>query len=92
MIRSIRHNGLQALFEQGSRRGVGANEADKLLRIMRRLNRARVPADLNVQGYHLHQLSGDRAGTWSIRVTRNWRLTFRLEDYDVYDVDYEDYH
>ena len=39
-----------------------------------------------------HQLTGDRKGTWSLHVTRNWRLTFRMEDGEVVDVDCEDYH
>jgi proteic killer suppression protein len=39
-----------------------------------------------------HQLTGDRKGVWSLNVTRNWRLTFRIEDDEILDVDYEDYH
>jgi toxin HigB-1 len=40
-----------------------------------------------------HELTGDRAGTWSLTVTRNWRMTFRItEDGAVADVDLEDYH
>lgn len=42
--------------------------------------------------WRVHRLSGDRAGTWSLRVTRNFRLTFRIEDGEVQDVNYEDYH
>ena len=43
-------------------------------------------------GLNLHQLIGDRKGTWSVRVSGNWRVTFRFEGEDVTDVDYEDYH
>jgi len=39
-----------------------------------------------------HQLSGSRKGVWSLHVTRNWRLTFRIEEGEIVDVDYEDYH
>jgi len=39
-----------------------------------------------------HQLTGDRKGVWSLHVTRNWRLTFRIKDGEISDVDYEDYH
>ena len=39
-----------------------------------------------------HILTGDRKGTWSLRVTRNWRLTFRIEDDEIIDMDLEDYH
>ena len=43
-------------------------------------------------GLNLHSLIGDRKGTWSVRVSGNWRVTFRFEGKDVTDVDYEDYH
>ena len=39
-----------------------------------------------------HQLTGNRKGTWSLQVTRNWRVTFRIEDGEIVDLDYEDYH
>ena len=39
-----------------------------------------------------HQLTGDRKGVWSLHVTRNWRLTFQIENSEIVDVDYEDYH
>ncbi len=42
--------------------------------------------------WNVHRLTGDRKGVWSLRVTRNWRLTFRVEDEEVVDVDFEDYH
>lgn len=92
MIRSFRHGGLQRLWELGSRKGIGAREVEKILRILYRLNEATMPSQLDIQGHRLHQLSGDRSGTWSIRVTRNWRITFRFEGSDVHDINYEDYH
>ena len=49
--------------------------------------------DMNVYpGWRLHPLTGALKGFWSISVTGNWRLIFRFEDGDVYDVDYLDYH
>ena len=42
--------------------------------------------------WRAHRLSGNRKGVWSLHVTRNWRLTFRIGDGEVWDVDYEDYH
>jgi proteic killer suppression protein len=56
------------------------------------LDVARVPSDLDLPGYRLHPLKGDRAGFWSISMTRNWRIVFRMHDGDVYDVDLVDYH
>ena len=50
-------------------------------------------ADLSNPSFRLHELKGDRAGTWSIRVTGNWRITFRIEEpFEPADVDLEDYH
>ena len=43
-------------------------------------------------GWHVHQLKGDRAGTWSVSVSGNWRLTFTIEGGAVCDLNLEDYH
>ena len=43
-------------------------------------------------GLNLHALTGDRRDTWAVKVSGNWRVTFRFEGEDVMDVDYEDYH
>ncbi len=48
--------------------------------------------DMDIPGFRLHPLKGRRAGTWSISVSRNWRITFRFDHGDIYDVDYEDDH
>jgi len=45
-----------------------------------------------VPSWKAHQLVGGRKGTWSLSVTRNWRLTFRVEDNGIVDLNYEDYH
>jgi proteic killer suppression protein len=47
---------------------------------------------MNLPGYRLHQLKGNRIGTWSVTVSGNWRATFRFEGEDAFDVDLEDYH
>ncbi|HXI25845.1 MAG TPA: type II toxin-antitoxin system RelE/ParE family toxin [Pyrinomonadaceae bacterium] len=92
MIKSFRHKGLKRLFETGERRGVGSDLADRLRRQLDVLNRARSTGDLNLPGYRLHQLKGNRAGTWSVTVSGNWRVTFTFEGEDAFDVDLEDYH
>ena len=43
-------------------------------------------------GWRLHRLSGDRVGTYSMRASGNWRLTFRVVDNAIADLDLEDYH
>lgn len=47
---------------------------------------------MNLPGWKLHQLKGLRKGTWVVSVSGNWRITFRFEGGDAYDVDLEDYH
>lgn len=56
------------------------------------LDIATVPQDLDLPGHHLHSLRGDLKGFWSVRITGNLRLIFRMEDGDVFDVDLLDYH
>lgn len=92
MIESIRHRNLQRLYERGDRSGIGANLRDRVERILFVLDQAQTIEEINIPGYRLHPLTGNRQGTWSIRVTGNWRITFRFEDGNVYDVDLEDYH
>ena len=92
MIKGFRHKGLKRLFETGERRGVAPELAARLVRQLDVLNRARTTADMNLPGYRLHRLKGDRAGTWSVSVSGNWRVTFTFEGEDAFDVDLEDYH
>ena len=92
MIKSFRHKGLKRLFETGERRGVAHDLTDRLRRQLDVLNRARSTRDLNLPGYRLHQLKGNRAGTWTVTVSGNWRVTFTFEGEDAFDVDLEDYH
>lgn len=92
MIKSFRHKGLKRLFETVDRRGVTANLTDKARRQLDVLNRARSASDMSLPGYRLHQLKGNRSGTWSVTTSGNWRITFRFEGEDAFDVDLEDYH
>lgn len=92
MVRSIRHKGLQRLHEDDDPRGVIAAHASKLRDIPARLDAARVVADLDMPGFRLHPLKGERKGFWAITVRANWRVIFRFAGHGVYDVDYLDYH
>lgn len=71
---------------------MSADLADRLRRQLDVLNRALTIADMNLPGYRLHRLKGDRADTWSVSVSGNWRVTFTFEGKDAFDVDLEDYH
>ena len=92
MIGSIRHRGLKRLYENGDVRGIGANMRARVTEILSVLEAAETIEEADIPGYRLHQLSGNRRGYWSMRVTGNWRITFRFEDGYAEDVNLEDYH
>lgn len=60
--------------------------------ILGRLQVSVNPADMKLPGLFLHPLTGQRKGTWAVRVSGNWRVTFAFAERDAIDVDYEDYH
>lgn len=56
------------------------------------LDAADTVEELNIPGYRLHELNGNRKGLWSMTVTGNWRIVLRFEDGSALDVDFFDYH
>jgi len=92
MIKSFKHKGLKEFFETGSKKGIQADHAGKIARILDRLDASVSSDDMNLPGYKLHQLAGAEKGIYSVWVNGNWRITFRFENGDVYIVDYRDYH
>ena len=92
MIRVFRHKGLREYYETGDKRGINPDHASRLARILDRLDASVQPSDMDLPGYHLHQLSGRAKGIWSVRVSGNWRVIFTFEGEDATDVDYLDYH
>lgn len=92
MIQSFRHKGVRRLFEADDPSGIRADLVKKVENILAVLNRARVAADMDLPGFRLHRLKGDRKGFWSVTVRANWRVTFRFEGGHAYDVDLTDYH
>lgn len=92
MIVSFQHRGLQRLYERGERRYIAPELVDKVERVLSRLDVATEPQDMNLPGYRLHRLRGNRAGFWAVSISGNWRLVFRLESGQVRDVDLLDYH
>ena len=92
-IRSVRHKGLKRLIEDDDGREIRRD----LVRRVRNILAALVAApDMSgvrgPPGWRIHQLTGNRAGTWSISVSGNWRVTFELDDEEIYHLDLEDYH
>ena len=92
MIRSFRHKGLEQFFLTGSKKNIQPEHADKLARILDRLDASISPSDMALPAYRLHALKGNEAGTWSVTVNGNWRVTFQFEGQDAVVVDYRDYH
>lgn len=92
VIHNFKHKGLKRLFELGDTRGLSADLVPKIENILAVLNRARRPHDVNLPGFRLHPLRGDRKGLWSVVVRANWRIAFRFEGGDAHDVDFVDYH
>ena len=92
MIRRFRHKGLKLLFERGDRRKVQSDHADKIERILARLEEASEVGNMDLPGFRLHRLKGDLAGFWSVTVSGNWRVIFRFEGGNASDVDLIDYH
>lgn len=92
-IKSITHKGLKRFFETGNAEGL-VGDASRLRKMLAYINAAGSVDELVIPpNYGLHALSGDRAGTWAMTVTRNWRLTFRLNGAGaIEDMNLEDYH
>jgi toxin HigB-1 len=92
VIRSFRHKGLERFFTKSERKGIDASQADRIRRILDRLDAAIRPEDMNLPGYRFHGLKGDRKGEYAVSVSGNWRITFRFEAGDAVYVNWEDYH
>jgi toxin HigB-1 len=93
MIQSFKHKGLKRLFEDDDARGVPSDFAKRLRNILSFVNAATSPEQAaSFPGLRLHQLKGKLRGTWSVSVSGNWRIVFRFENGDAYEVDLVDYH
>jgi proteic killer suppression protein len=92
MIRRIRHKGLDRFFKTGDARGINPQHAEWLRILLTSLDAAQSPADMQLPGYRLHPLKGERKGQWAVSVSGNWRLVFRFEHGHATAVDLIDYH
>lgn len=91
VVRSFRHRGLKRLWE-GDPSRISAALRDRVENVLSILDAAATPADLDLPGYRLHALKGDLKGLWSVAISGNWRITFRIEEGNVFDIDLTDYH
>ena len=92
MILSFRHKGIKLFYEKGDASKLPVKQVSKIRLILTRLDAARTPAELNIPGYGLHQLKGNLKSFWSVKVDKNYRIIFRIENENIQDVDYIDYH
>jgi proteic killer suppression protein len=93
LIRSIKHKGLKRFVENNDARGIRPDMTERARNILAVLISAESMEGVKgPPGWRIHQLSGDRRGTWSISVTGNWRITFEAENNEIMNLDLEDYH
>ncbi len=92
-IRSVRHKGLRRLITEGDPSGLQPQAVDKIARIIAFLQDMGAEDELpSIPNWKAHRLTGERRGRWSLVVTRNWRITFAIDDGEIVDLDYEDDH
>lgn len=92
MIRSFKHRALKRLYQQDDGRGIRPDLVDAVERILTVLDSATAPQALDIPRYRLHPLKGELRGFWAVTVRANWRIVFRFEGTDVFDVELIDYH
>ena len=92
MILSFKHKGLRLFYEKGSTGGIQAEYKNRLRMLLSALDTATCIEDMDIPGFRLHPLKGDRKGTWAVSVSGNRRITFEFENGNAHKVNYEDYH
>ena len=92
MIKSFKHKGLEPLFITGSASGVQAAYVPRITLMLDAIDAAEQVKELDLPGFRLHRLKGDKRNLWSVRVSANWRITFEFENGDAYILDLEGYH
>ncbi len=91
-IKTFKHKGLKRFFESGNKGGIQAAHANKIRRVLDRLNASTEVKDMDAPGYDFHPLKGDLKGFYSVHVNGNWTIIFRFENAEAKDVDLVDYH
>ena len=92
MIQTFKHEGLKEFFETGAARGIPTSRAPRIQQLLDTLDQAKDLRDVNLPGFSFHALKGDRKGEFAIKVTGNYRLTFKFQNGHAREVDLEDYH
>ena len=93
MIKSIRHKALKRFWQKGDASKLNPQHIVKIRLILAVLNRVSNVNNINIPGGRLHKLTGDLKDFWSLSISGNWRIIFRIgDDGHIYDIDYVDYH
>jgi proteic killer suppression protein len=94
-IRNVVHRGLRRFIQHDDPSGLAPAVVERVRNILTFLQEMEEARELrDIPSWKAHQLTGDRKGTWSLTITRNWRITFRIDqtEREILDLDYEDYH
>jgi proteic killer suppression protein len=94
-IRNVAHRGLRRFIQQNDSSGLAPSVVEKIRNILTFLQEMEDAQELrDIPSWNAHPLTGDRKGSWSLTVTRNWRITFRIDETEgeILDLNYEDYH
>ena len=91
-IKNFKHKGAEDFFYDGTTKGITDKHEKRLARILDRLEAATRPEDMNLPGWHLHKLEPKTEGRWAVSVNGPWRVTFKFEEGNAIDVNYEQYH
>lgn len=92
MIKNFTHKGLEKFYLTGNTSGIQKQHEKKLRLILTNLDQAESSKDMDLPGLFMHKLKGSRRDIWSVRVSGNWRVTYRFSGRDIEIVNYEDYH
>jgi toxin HigB-1 len=92
MIETFRHKGLRLLYAEDDRSRLPADMVERIKLVLEALDSASSIEGMERPSFRLHRLKGDLKGKWAVTVRANWRITFRFEDGNAFDVDFLDYH
>jgi proteic killer suppression protein len=92
MIKSFAHKVLERFFTKGSTSGIQAEYAPRISLMLDAIDAAAEVKELDLPGFRLHRLKGNKRNLWSVRVSANWRITFEFADGDAHILNLEDYH
>ena len=92
MIVNFRHRGLKRFYERADKSPIRPDLLPRVTVILAQLDRMEQIEDMALHSFHLHPMKGNYQGYWSVTVRANWRIIFRFEDGNVFDVELLDYH